>query len=158
MPRKKRYGYEVVIHRECEDTSPENQQDEEFPEWSSECENTLQSVSKTKEYPDIVSTLDIQPGQTAYVVWAEWSYGDSFGQGYCNATEALAIFLDEESAKDAADWYRDFKTDFSRGLFSPRKQKHRTPDGQELQLAEAPWEGYFEKLEGIRITEIVVSD
>ena len=137
------FGYKVNIDQFCEDSY---RSDEEWGSWSSSNSNYFESVTKTERYPDITSTLDIKEGELCFVVWAEWSSGDSFGTAHNGNTEALAIFKDPESAKafqkeaeNATEYVKDFVT----------------PDGQVHNIY-CPWTGYFESLTEIHIEQTVL--
>lgn len=55
-----KYGYGVEINH-CIDYY--EAEDKEFGSWSESCSNSFSRVYKTKEYPDIVSDLDIKVGE-----------------------------------------------------------------------------------------------
>ena len=90
------FGYKVEINSICTESY---RSEEEWGSWSSQYSNYFEDVTKTDTYPDITSSLDIKEGELCFVVWAEWSSGDSFGRGENSNTEALAIFKDIDSAK-----------------------------------------------------------
>ena len=90
------FGYKVEINSICTESYRSS---EEWGSWSSSYSNYFEKVTKTDTYPDITSSLDIKEGELCFVVWAEWSSGDSFGRGENSNTEALAIFKDIDSAK-----------------------------------------------------------
>src|ERR1044071_3592188 len=92
------YGYKVGIDRSCEGEYPE----EEFGDWSEDCSNSFRFIARKKEndHPDIVSSLDIQAGDACYVVWVECSTGDSFGSGYRNYVDEIAVFTSIEAAEE----------------------------------------------------------
>ena len=123
------FGYTVQIKRRCDHSE---RSEEEYGSWSSSYTNTIDRlVKKVGEYPDVTSTLDLPPGTNALVVWAEWSSGDSFGNGTRSGSEAFGIFLDMASA-------RAFKEELESGSVG------------------VPWDGYFESLDSINIDPVVV--
>ena len=72
--------------------------DEPYGDWSESYYNFLGEVTLSDNHPDVVTNLDIRPGDDIFVVWAEWSTGDSFGNANCSQTEAFGVFKDYESA------------------------------------------------------------
>lgn len=139
------FGYKVTIDSICTSSFSS---EEMYGEWGTESENIFKSISKTKDHPDIVSSLDIKEGEECFVVWAEWSSGDSFGQAYRGSCEPLAIFKDHQSAKAFSKVCEDSKN---------YRVTVNTPDGQIIEVFVA-WGGYFENLEAIRIENVAMSD
>lgn len=108
--------------------------------------NTLEGVTITKEYPDIVTTLAVGAGDTVYVVWAEWSAGDSFGIDIKRYYETFGVFRDMASARqlDQALQQRKLKT-------------VDTDDGQHFRLpVPRPWGGFYDRFENIHIHETTI--
>ena len=138
------FGYKVEINSICTESY---RSEEEWGSWSSQYSNYFEDVTKTDTYPDITSSLDIKEGELCFVVWAEWSSGDSFGHGVNSNTEALAIFKDPESAKMFKKEVESI-TEYSRESFV-------TPDGQEHDIY-CPWTGYFEELTEIHIEQTIL--
>lgn len=142
------FGYKVDIESYCDHHEPATEQ---YGNWSSRYTNTMKdTVCKTNEYPDIVSSLDIPVGSRAFVVWVVWSTGDSFGRAAGSYSEAFGIFTDLESA----EWLRTT-------LIIIREQDGKTelntPDGQEFTLDYMPWYGYFESLDVVNVTSVTVA-
>ena len=92
------FGYKVEIDSVC---THYEREDVEWGSWSSEHSNYFKQVFKVDKnnYPDIVSSLDIKEGEDCFVVWVEWSSGDSFGWGYRSNTEPLAILKTQDQHK-----------------------------------------------------------
>ncbi len=125
------YGYKVVINsRELNRVDP----DEPYGRWSVECENSISRVHKTLEYPDVASADDIAPGEDAFLVWAEWSSGDSFGSGTRNHAEPFGIFAKYEDAQ----------------------KFHDELSGKKEYDYSVPWTGYFESLDDLHIDKVMV--
>jgi hypothetical protein len=74
---------------------------------------------------------DIQIGQVVYLVWAQYSTGDSFGNDG-GQYELLEVCLTREAAEDRKEHYEGV-TDFS-----------------------VPWSGYFEHLDFVKVQGLVV--
>ena len=92
-------GFKVEIDQDL--TSYESS-DEIYGSWSKSLRNEFVKVEEVTEYPDVVTTLDINKGDEAFVVWAEWSTGNSFGRAHNSNAEAVGIFKDEKAADDFA--------------------------------------------------------
>ena len=137
------FGYKVEINSICTESY---RSEEEWGSWSSQYSNYFEDVTKTDTYPDITSSLDIKEGELCFVVWAEWSSGDSFGTAHDGNAEALAIFTDVKSAKE-----------FQEKVLNSEEYsvKFTTPDGQVHNVC-CPWTGYFEELTEIHIEQTVL--
>ena len=72
--------------------------EQEYGDWSETYYNSLNSVKIASDIPDLVTSLDIREGDDIFVVWAEWTVGDSFGSSDCGEYEAFGVFKDYESA------------------------------------------------------------
>ena len=137
------FGYKVEINSIFTESY---RSEEEWGSWSSQYSNYFEDVTKTDTYPDITSSLDIKEGEMCFVVWAEWSSGDSFGTAHDGNAEALAIFTDVKSAKE-----------FQEKVLNSEEYsvKFTTPDGQ-VHNVRCPWTGYFEELTEIHIEQTVL--
>lgn len=141
------FGYKVVIEQCCDHHEHSGEQ---YGDWSASYSNTIQDVvQKTNDYPDVVSTLDIEPGTQAHVVWVVWSSGDSFGWARGSHSEAAGIFTDVAAAEQ-----------FREALYACNEKdgtiKLTTSDEQEFELGYMPWFGYFESLDSVHINTVVV--
>ena len=123
---------------------------EEWGEWSSAHSHRMGDVTKNPEYPDVTSILDIEVGESCIVVWAIWSSGDSFGCASGGCSEAIGIFTDINSATalvnyiNSKDWNKDHIMDFV------------TPDMQEFKQEWVGWSGYFESLDSVEASVVVM--
>lgn len=130
----KQFGYRVNIHRYC---THSKHSDEPYGEWSASYSNSFRSISKDDKYPDVTSARDFVVGESAYLVWAEWSSGDSFGtSNYCSV-EAFGLFKD----KGEADAFRLVLENASEA------------DGKWL-----PWFGYFESLNCVHVEHVTIGE
>ena len=103
---KPMFGYKVDINQHCYHSESDG---ERYGFWSESYSNDFRGVTPVDKYPDITSSLDIKAGEICYIVWAEWSSGDSFGRGDNSSIEALAVFKDLECAKHLAKTARNTK-------------------------------------------------
>lgn len=76
----------------------EQRAEQEYGDWSETYYNFLTRVKIASDIPDLVTSLDIREGDDIFVVWAEWTVGDSFGSSDCGEYEAFGVFKDYESA------------------------------------------------------------
>lgn len=142
----KLYGYDVDICQICIDS-------EYSPEYSDDCSwyksynNFLGSITpNTSGYPDVVSTLKLTKRGTYYLVWLEYSTGDSFGTSNKGSTLACGIFQDFKSANQLKKAIEDSSGNSSRSI------KLITSDGQEFEIYDC-WTDYFGGLDDVNITE-----
>ena len=143
------HGYKVIINQTTDRDEYVKHSNEAYDySWSKSCSNALQMVSVEDNYPDVVST--VAPQDVAYIVWAEWSTGDSFGHGYCTEAEAFGVFNCHDSAKELAKELRRIaKEDIEELDFT-------TQDGQEFKQGWVAFAGYFEKLENVYVEPVTV--
>lgn len=120
---------------------------ESYGEWSESYSNTFESIEKIEKYPDLCSVEDLKIGDTVYVVWAEWSTGDSFGNADRYYTEALAVF---SNSTDAVNMKNALMKSDGKGY------NFVASIGQIFETEYAPWDGYFERLDEIHVTEAIL--
>jgi hypothetical protein len=144
-------SYSVHIDRDCVHDFHDGK---EYGHWENEYVNTFQGVTKgdPKSYADIQSTLSFAEGDKGYVVWVEYSSGDSFGHGTRNDVSALAVFKDREAAGEFARAVEAHNTD-EHGY----TMKLITSDGQNHEVC-ASWCGYFEHLDEVHVDEFVMGN
>jgi len=115
--------------------------DEKYGEWSETWTNDLGSVSLSKTYDsDIVDIdYDIQKDDIVYVLWAEWSSGNSFGYGENNSYDIIHVFRSKDIAKKAYEILISPATDFDEWSVN-----YETDTGISVNYFR-PWLGYFER-------------
>lgn len=149
--KDKCFGYGVEIKQRCTENyrSPE-----QWGEWRESYENSLSDVArKGAEYPDVTSDFDIPIGEDAWVVWIEWSSGDSFGWGTNSYTEVMGIFRKQDW--ESADSLKEQIENYGEGKDYDFSYEFETPDGQKFKGC-ASWRGYFERLENVYIQRVYV--
>ena len=97
-------------------------------------------------YGDLSTSFDVEVGEQYYLLYVLYSTGCSFSRSE-GEIEFVGLYKDPAIAKENADriWKKarkDGERSFSVNLIAE--------DGQEYQL-HTPWEGYFERLEDVRI-------
>lgn len=83
---------------------------------------------------------NVKVGDVAYLVWAQYSTGDSFGRDGGQYT-LLDVALTREEAEVAKKFYDEATHDGSYGAKAPY----------------LPWFGYFESLDFVRVDGLVVT-
>ncbi len=121
------FGYRVVIDQYCDHSE---YSDEAYGPWSTSHSNSFGSICKTEQYPDVTSEHDFAVGERVFVVWAEWSSGDSFGNGDRCSVEAFGVFKTGAEA-----------TAYQQELESANHSGDRW----------LPWFGYFESLDAVHV-------
>ena len=150
------FGYKVVLDKT---THYEYYSDEPYGEWGSDSDWQFSRVSKTDEYPDVASVLDISVGEECYVVWVQWGSGDSFGHGSGAYAEALGVFKDKESAGQLAEAAENL-CNYGLGKYTEKGMGYKitTKDGQTFQDGFCSWRGYFDCLEKVEIETAFMRD
>lgn len=91
----------------------------------------------------MILLLNVKKGDTVYVVWAEWSSGDSFGFGERNHVEVMEIFRSKQKALACAETLEFTKKDYKNEV-------------EKTVPAYRGWIGYFERLDAIHVEETVI--
>ena len=134
----KAFGYKVEIEHYCTDSEYSSEPYGPWEEeWSNEFRSIRRSVPET-EYPDVVATEAFAPGEPVYVVWAEWTEADSFGQAHSRGHDALGVFRTREQAEGLEKLARETTG------FEPVEYLG-------LKYYFGDFKGYFEYLENIHI-------
>jgi hypothetical protein len=85
-------------------------------------------------------------------VWVVWSDGDSFGWAQNRNAEAIGIFRYRYCAEQLQGYIEDQNNSISEEFLL------ETADGQIFLLENGiPWYGYFEYLEQVNITAVIVN-
>lgn len=138
------FGYKVTINQNCTLDEPS---DEPYGDWSSSFNNSFGTISKSTDIgrTDVVSTINLEKSK-GYLVWLEYSTGNSFGSAYCGSIESIGVVETLEAAEDLKKQLKDMKGNCCR-------QKVKTLDDQVIDVYPS-WDGYFECLEEVHIEEL----
>lgn len=149
------HSYKVEINSYCEHSEREP---EEFGSWEESFSNSLGKVKRTskKEYGDVLSKFDLKKGDDAFVVWIEYSTGDSFGHAERGSTMAIGIFTDVKAARVLAAKINEYDRDVNTAAGDKFKYGFKTPDGQFFECGYAPWLGYFEHLNEVHVDVVEI--
>lgn len=105
----------------------------------------VSDIGKTTSfgYEMVTTSADAKPGDLLYLLWVEYSTGDSFGTSRGNFCE-VGVYDDEEKAKHIASLIRD-----------DCKIKKDEPtilvDMDGVNVSTTTWKGYFERLQDVHI-------
>lgn len=154
-------GFLVEFESDCIESERETDENGDYVQYGSWSEvytnNIVPRVIKDPKFPDVTSTLDIERGEKAFVVWVEYSTGDSFGHSSRSGTEAIAIFKDYVVAKELADAIEGHKPDRDISDWDNKyKLKLKTSDGQEFDIYTGSWHDYFGGLDEVHVDEVLV--
>lgn len=101
--------------------------------------------------------FEVLEGDDVYVLWAEWSTGDSFSHSHNGSTEVIAIFKSYKKAKEAREAIENYKRPENIiDNWEAANLTHFINEIGEKQSFYIPWNGYFESLGGIHIDKVTV--
>jgi hypothetical protein len=126
--------------------------------WMKDPLKQLAKVLKDDECPecDVVVGTEVLPGDKVYIVWTEYSTGDSFGNDG-GQREVVAAFVDEERAKKCAlDCTNFAEKETSAYWDDSRYSLHVELDNGTTYKFHVPWLGYFERLEEVHVSEMII--
>lgn len=110
---------------------------------------TIQGINIVDKasYKDIDVPIEVTEGEIYYLLWADYNTGDSFGHDG-NQFEAIDLFTTSKAAYLAR-----------RQLLAANKSSgiYTRDDGTNIQIY-LPWEGYFESLNDLNVTEVIADD
>lgn len=116
-------------------------------------ENVFKKNNVFFSYPDTIECpKEYFKGETsAWLVWAEYSTGSTFGRQHSSCHALIAIFKlkDYAAAQDLVNYVETIDTIGSK--------PYTTLDGQKLKIYPS-WAGYFERLEKVHIDRVTVDD
>lgn len=147
----------VKIEKHCVHSYRE---DREWGSWEESYRNSLEGVSLDKDHYYWANScpvdFEVKKGDVVYVIWAEYSSGDSFGRGERNSTDVVHVFMNKDLAREAyqsllntpvkehdKDWYDSWNAKFM------------SDSGEEI-IYHRPWLGYFDSLDEIHVEEAIV--
>lgn len=124
---------------------------EPYGDWYEETNNDIQGLEIVKgknRYNDVVADFEVKDGDELFLVYAEYSSGDSFGHSTGNL-EFIAVYKTEQKAWDA---YNVIDNGGSTDLVFILES------GLEYKLGYAPWDGYFENLQHFNVVKLKVDN
>ena len=132
--------------------------EEEFGDWYENMETSLEGwAAPETKHPDVVTELSFEKGDTAYIVWAVWSYGDTFGE--CNNCQhdVFGMFTSPKVAQELVDHLDNHNESMLHHPYGVDGEWFETSDGQKHLIPDMlEWEGYFETLTLLEVAEVVV--
>lgn len=125
--------------------------DDEWSRDSTKSSYTVNGASIAKQHGDCPIS-DCEVGDKVYVVWADYTTGDTFGSD--SAVEFLAAFKSKTHALRCVD-KATHKTDSDN--YTSWDIEVTLDEGEKYQV-HIPWLGYFEHLKQVNITEVTVTE
>ena len=120
--------------------------DEAYGPWESSHINTFKYVTRDCNRDDFLESVPIDfeynNRDEVYVIWAEYSTGDSFGMASCGSTEVVHIFKNYDLALKAVEALKTKNC----GL----PVEFESDSGKVITYCR-PWIGYFESLDEIHL-------
>ena len=113
---------------------------------TSQADITIQGIAISGRYSDIAVPFDVVPNQPYYLLWADYSTGDSFGSDD-NQHEWIDLYQTPEAAWAAQ---RILQAASNKGLYAI---KYTRDCGTVIELC-MPWVGYFENLNNINVETV----
>jgi hypothetical protein len=102
---------------------------------------------------------DLQVGDIAFLVWADWSTGDSFGHGDRSNVESFGLFKNEADAYALQDALEHAKEDANNPSWDARhKFTWTSSEGQVVESGFLPWFGYFESLDNVYVERVIIGE
>lgn len=105
------------------------------------------SVVDEKGYKDITVGFDVEKDRKYYLLWAKYGTGDSFGSNGGNL-EPIDLFINKELAEIAMSKFKEERKEFD-------PVKYIREGMNQIQYS-PPWDGYFEWLDYVSVTEVKV--
>lgn len=147
-------GYKVSINQRQDSYEHDGQ---EYGSWSSSNSNSFDSISRCAKYPDVICPIKFKEGDKCYVVWVEYSTGDSFGHADRGSVESIGVFKDYACAEELQEQLLKFNPDVNTNDWENKYRfEYQTSDGQEFKIGFVPWVGYFETLDEVHISKAVM--
>lgn len=76
----------------------------DYARWNEVYDNTLNpNLTIDMNYPDVISEIDLRKVKSGYLIWIEWSDGNSFGCAENRNTDCLALVEKENTAIQLRD-------------------------------------------------------
>lgn len=150
------FGFKLDLTIECDQHQTDSTEDENGASnwdhsWTDNNEYTLMSVDCGGI--DVVSSVDFQKGDKAYLIIAGSGTGDSFGSGTNNYIEGIHLFKSEILARTC---FLKIQEDYIIGLGTRKPIKVMIDDENLLEVSTCRWKGHFEGLDSLNLYEVVI--
>ena len=148
MAEKVKTGYHVVINSHCDDSE---YSEEQYGDWSESWSHYFGSIHLLAhgQYSDVNSDHAFNIDDHVYVVWLEYSSGDSFGWANSKYTQVVGVLKTQEAADEFEAWINHTSGEKGDGNI------FESSDGQTIEVYRS-WEGYFENLEAVHIQSTLI--
>jgi hypothetical protein len=105
---------------------------------------------KASTTPMFKVPFELEKGRTYYLVWADYSTGDSFGYDD-NMVEFIDLFINKSLAEKAVVALSEEREEYTPESYSRTYLR----EGLTYITTHVPWVGSFERLNSINITEVI---
>lgn len=146
---KKYFGYNVAVDAIEYPGEPEEEGDTWGEQWDHIISDEITKATEG-EVPDIVSSCEFSIGETVYFVYAIWSFGDSNGWANRKGFGPIAIFKNEEDAKQFSEALEDADIE--------KPFQYKTSDGQEFYCETLWWSDFFTSVETVDYKPLILVD
>jgi hypothetical protein len=146
VEEKVKTGYRVVIDSHCDESSYPS---EPYGDWSESWSHYFRSIHLlgSGQHSDVNSDHSFNVGDHVYVVWLEYSSGDSFGWANSKYVSVVGVLKTQEAADEFEAWINHTKEEDG-NIFE-------SSDGQTIEVYRS-WVGYFESLETVHIQSTLI--
>lgn len=163
LPNKQMYRFDVLDEK-CTMEEDGYYSDKPYStRASTDTSHTIHGIFQ-HERGDIVTDINLQVGDMAYLVYVVWSSGDSFGQDRGKYLTAIHLFDTSEKAKACADaieaherLYKKTRyggNKYPKG-FNPHSVNFIGNDGTDM-TESAGWNGYFEHIDYVQVDRVTL--
>lgn len=123
-------------------------------------------VRVVDQYPDVVACFDVDQNTEAFLVYATYSTGDSFGHDYNSCYELIDLYVSKEKADQAVELIQLHERWNSTRVFNRKsvvEDRVEFVDPSYVRLTREdqsqydffiPWYGYFESLVDVDVKRI----
>ncbi len=138
------FGYNTFKNVRCIDSYHSGEQ---YGDWHSEHTTEIYPRACKSLHPDVNSFHDFAPGDLAYLVTAIWSSGDSFGNSRGGDNDDIWLFKNPKSAFKFVQFLEKADKGF---------EYVDAEEGGTISLSYLPWCGYFENLDEVVLTMVMI--
>lgn len=148
-----KFHYEIVINQEQTGYREEGDTTQRYGGYrETTYHNTMDTIINAwpkDKYPSFSCDVDIKVGNTAFVVWVEYTSGGTGSRSIRGYTNIIGLFThqDYKSAVELKDAVENSNS-------KSERLKLTTSDGQHFDIYK-DWEGYFERIEKVYITPVI---
>lgn len=163
-PAKKKmpvmFGYHVIDHS-VSTTTRESSDNGEWDRGDTETTHSIKGLTRARddEYSNLAYNLELDSGDSAWLVFVIYSTGDSFGNDDGQCLMPIALFDSCEKAERCVVKIekneKDYQTEKLKRSMDAWTVEYRDNCGIKRSFS-AAWRGYFESLDSIEVEQVKV--